>query len=359
MSTDLFASPTTQSTSTLPAAQVSTLLRAAVPELALGLWSLREVEPLSTVPHGGQRLTSCLVRWTNHCDGRTTAAQLVIKERKQVPRWADRAARLLVAAGRGHGARNRVALPYGVCRPGALVSERVFGHSMRTAVLAADGAPAAQAVGERLADWLVDLQATRLGMPPSTRRGLADALPQLVAVASTVPSASPSSPGLSALGWELQRAAADTAEQEGVVSHGDLHPGNVFLADGDVVAIDWDTAALREPAYDVGYALSQLLLSPLHAGMPLSLGVAAATRFWEAYVERGGVASGDRVGVQAARAFIQSMHFELVTYGNGRADVLDLWPRAALAVLRDGPAGLRELTATTVPARSLQTSAAR
>lgn len=144
-----------------------------------------------------------------------------------------------------------------------------------------------------------------------------------------------------------------------MVSHGDLHPGNVFLADDDVVAIDWDTAARREPAYDVGYALSQLIISPLHAGMPLHLGVAAATRFWDAYVERGGAASAPRVAVLTARAFVQSLHFELVTYGNGRADVLDLWPQAALAVLRHGPGALHALTAPSAPALSLQTSAAR
>lgn len=87
-----------------------------------------------------------------------------------------------------------MALPYGVCRPGALVSERVFGHSMRTALLTAEEVPAAQAVGERLADWLVDLQSAAVDMPPSARRGLHEALPQLVAVASTVPSTSPRRP---------------------------------------------------------------------------------------------------------------------------------------------------------------------
>ena len=47
-------------------------------------------------------------------------------------------------------------------------------------------------------------------MPPSARRGLHEALPQLVAVASTVPSTSPSSSALRELGWELQLAAGRT-----------------------------------------------------------------------------------------------------------------------------------------------------
>ena len=115
MSTDLFALPGPSHVATLTATEVSALLEAAVPELALGLWSLDAVEPLCTLPHGSLRLTSCAVRWTDHCNDLTTTAQLVVKEdRKRVPRWADRAARLLVASGRGLGSRLRVALPYGV-----------------------------------------------------------------------------------------------------------------------------------------------------------------------------------------------------------------------------------------------------
>ena len=345
MSTDLFASPTTVPSSALPATEVAALLQAAVPELALGLWSLDEVQTLSTVPHGGQRLTSCVARWTDRCVGGTVTRALVVKEdRKRVPRWADRAARLLVDGGMGAGAAHRVALPYGVCRPGALVTERVVGHSMRTAVITADDALAAERVGERLATWLLDLQAAPVAMPASSRRGLGEALPQLVEVAATVPGRSPASRGLLRLAWELQRVAQATSEQPGVVSHGDLHPGNVFLSDDQTVAIDWDTAALREPAYDVGYALSQLVVSPLRGGASLQHAVAAATRFWQTYSERGGLAQPERVAVQTARAFVQSLHFELVTYGNGRQDVLDLWPRAALAVLEHGPQGLALLT---------------
>jgi aminoglycoside phosphotransferase (APT) family kinase protein len=350
VSSDLFDAATPTTAFALPGPQVRGLLEAAVPELALGLWSLLDVQPLSTVPHGGQRLTSCVARWTDHGDGRTTTAHLIVKEdRKRVPRWADRVARQLVATGRGAGARHRVALPYGVCAPGALVSERVFGPSVRAAMVAAQDTDAAADVGERLAGWLLDLQRAPVSMRASDRRGLADALPQLVEVASTVADRPTAVRALRRLAWQLQDTATRSSEQAGVVSHGDLHPGNVFLSGEETVAIDWDTAALREPAYDVGYALTQLVVSPLRAGVPLPLGVAAACRFWETYAADGGAASPSRVAVQAARALVQSMHFELVTYGNGREDVLDLWPRAALAVLEHGPAGLAELPEVTRP----------
>lgn len=359
MSSDLFSVASPTSPSALPAGRVAELLDAAVPELALGLWSLQEVQPLSTVPHGGQRLTSCVARWTDHRDGRTTTAHLVVKEdRKRVPRWADHVARLLVEGGLGAAARSRVARPYGACAPGALVTERVFGPSVRGAMVTAPDADAAARLGERLAGWLLDLQRAPVDLPPSDRRGLGDALPQLVEVASTVADRPAAVRTLRRLAWTLQDAATSSVEQAGTASHGDLHPGNVFLDGDDTVAIDWDTAARREPAYDVGYALTQLVVSPLGAGVPLAHGVAAACRFWEAYVDGGGTAAPARVAVQAARALVQSLHFELVTYGNGREDVLDLWPRAALAVLADGPSGLAALQGVARPYAQLLTGTA-
>ncbi len=358
MSSDLFDSTAPESAGAsalaLPAERVAALLEAAVPELALGVWSLLDVQPLSTQPHGGQRLTSCIARWTDHADGSTTEAHLVVKEdRTRVPRWADHVARLLVAAGRGAGSRQRVALPYGVSASGALVTERVFGPSLRTAVAGAPDPHAAGALGARLALWLVDLQRAPLGMPASTRRGLPDALPQLVEVASTVGARPGAAAMLRRLAWRLQDAATASREQPGVVSHGDPHPGNVFLSGEQTVVIDWDTAALREPAYDVGYALTQLVVSPLGAGAPVEHGIAAARRCWAAYVEHGGTASPERVALQAARALVQSLHFELVTYANGREDVLDLWPRMALALLEHGPDGLAALPEATRSYRGL------
>lgn len=343
MHTDLFALPPVPGSPALPPEQVADLLRRAVPELALGAWTLQAVEPLRTLRHGGQRLTDCVARWTDHCDDSTRTAGLVIKqnERRDL-QWADWVARLLAREGMGAGACPRVATAYGACLPGTGICERVEGHSLQSLLLGADSPAEAAGVGERLAGWLLALQRVAVPLPTTDRRGLSEALPQLVEVADQMPGAGRP---LRRLAWELSRAAA-TPAQEPVAAHGDLHPGNVFATSGGTggtVGIDWDTAGGREPAYDVGYALAHLVISPLRAGAPLEHLLAATSAFWSSYVDGGGRATQERVAVQAARAFVQSMHFELVTYANGRRDVLDVWTRAALALLAHGPDGLQEL----------------
>ena len=126
---------------------------------------------------------------------------------------------------------------------------------------------------------------------PSDRRGLGAALPQLVELAAVL---SPER------GRELGELARRLQEAHGakqgdvVTSHGDLHPANLFLTGDAVVAIDLDTVAAREPAYDVGYAVSHLVVTSLLAGAPPEHGVAAAARLWDAYRQGGGVATEHR-----------------------------------------------------------------
>ena len=330
----------------MPGAELSGLLRRSVPELALGLWSLRTVEPLLTVPRGGQRFTACVATWTDHCARADFTAALVVKEdRKRVPRWADRAARVLTASGLGADAASRVAAPYGVCGPGALVSERVEGLSLLATVLAAPGPSAAALAAERLATWLLHLQRSGAALPSSSRRGLQEAVPQLVEVAAAVGTRASGSL-LAELAGELTASSEATTVGAALPSHGDLHPANLFLAGACTVAIDLDTVAAREPAYDVGYAVCHLVVSSLLAGAPLEHAVAAAARCWDAYRRGGGVATDERIALQAARALVQSLHFELVTYATGRAEVLELWPRAALLLLQHGRSGLDVLADT-------------
>ena len=130
--------------------ELQTLLHRAVPELAVGLWSMRDARALVTLPRGSQRFTACVLTWEDHSRGRTDCAELVVKEdRKRMPRWADRAARLLVGAGFGPGSQSQVAAPYGVCGPGVLVSERVAGLSLLTLLRNAPTATAAAVLAER------------------------------------------------------------------------------------------------------------------------------------------------------------------------------------------------------------------
>ncbi len=123
-----------------------------------------------------------------------------------------------------------------------------------------------------------------------------------------------------------------------VASHGDLHPNNLHIADDarlSVTAIDIDTAGLRRPAYDVGYAVAQMLIvswmrtDSFHAG----------ARAGQAFIRRwnlGGAPDADSVAAEVVRALLQSLHFELVTYCNGRTELLDPWLYASHLMLTAG-----------------------
>ncbi|HET6563605.1 MAG TPA: aminoglycoside phosphotransferase family protein [Marmoricola sp.] len=135
-----------------------------------------------------------------------------------------------------------------------------------------------------------------------------------------------------------------------VASHGDLHPENLFLAaDMGVTAIDVDTAGLRRPSYDVGYALAQLLiLSWLHTGS-FETGADAGARFWRHWAA-GSAVDAEAVPAEIARALVQSLHFELVTYRTGRTELINRWLHVADTVLTtDLPTALAALTEEPTP----------
>lgn len=324
-------------------ASLRALLQRAVPELATGLWSLEQAQPLLTVMRRSQRFTSCSVTWTDHVQGIMKNAQLVIKQDRRCEfYWADRAARLL-HQGFGVGAKSQVAAPFGVCAPGVLVCERVPEMSLLATLLAAETPSVAGWAAEQAATWVLDLQALDLDLPASNGRGLDACAPQLVEVAAVAGQAH--SRELSRLAQLLQRAAHDdrAGAVQLVASHGDLHPANLFVAPGAVTAIDLDTVAAREPAYDVGYAVAHLVITPWLAGGPIQHALTASGRYWDTYRLGAGPATDRRVAVQAARALVQSLHFELVTYRTDRLDLVGPYTAGALALLDHGRVGLQVL----------------
>ena len=342
MTPDLLSTAPSADTQVLPVPELAQLLHDAVPELALGLWTLEHAEALLTIPRGSQLFSSCVATWTDHMTReRVTRALVVKQDRKRTPRWADHAGRALSAAGMGPSSMYRVARPYGVCTPGVLVSERVQGLSLLAAGTAGQQVSAAARCGERLGAWVLALQQAPACFPSSSRRGLQDTVPQVVQIAAGAgtPQAGRSLGRLARLLEERTQAP----QQPEVASHGDLHPANVFTVDDSVVAIDLDTVAAREPAYDVGYAVAHLVVSPYLAGAPLALGLAAAGELWDTYRRGDGAASDERIAVQAARALVQSLHFELVTYATGRTDLVELFCTFATAMLTRGRDGLGEL----------------
>jgi hypothetical protein len=126
-----------------------------------------------------------------------------------------------------------------------------------------------------------------------------------------------------------------------VPSHGDFHPNNVFTTARLTTVIDFDTFGRREPAFDPGYAIGQLLIMSFLKTGSFAAGARAALPFWERYHQEGR-APWRRVAVQVARTFLQSLHYELCTLCNQRLVLLDLWPELIEEWLESGRASTLE-----------------
>ena len=165
--------------------------------------------------------------------------------------WAAQVGRRLEAAGMQPPATTTVARTLGA-RAGFLVCEHAPGRPWRQTV----GTSAASAASCAVGRWCAALERTPLGLPAATRRGVVEAAAHLAALdRSTLTRVGRTR------GAELQSALDEP--QPLVTSHGNLHPENLFVTDDDqptVTGIDLDTAAAREPAYDVGYGVAQLLV---------------------------------------------------------------------------------------------------
>lgn len=95
---------------------------------------------------------------------------------------------------------------------------------------------------------------------------------------------------------DLQRAAEQlgtTAHDDRVICHGDLHPFNL-LVDGDRwTLIDWSTAVLADPHYDLAFTTLMLANPPLGGPAPVraatrTIGRRLANRFLRTYSGRTG-----------------------------------------------------------------------
>ena len=126
-----------------------------------------------------------------------------------------------------------------------------------------------------------------------------------------------------------------------VASHGDLHPENLYIRAGGslaVTAIDVDTAGLRRASYDVGYALAQLLIASWMRTGSFRTGVSGALAFWDRWTGSGST-DAEAVPAEVARALVQSLHFELITYRTGRAELVQRWLGIAESMLDNGVRG--------------------
>ena len=189
------------------------------------------------------------------------------------------------------------------------------------------------------ADWLVALQALDISLPDRIQYRAADELAlhceELGAVFPDFKST------LHEIQHDIHAQLYETSGSKGatlVPSHGDLHPNNLHIADDahlSVMAIDVDTAGMRRPSYDVGYAIAQMLIVSWMRTGSLHAGAAAAEVFWRRWA-KSGAPDASAVGAESARALFQSLHFELVTYHNGRTELLLPWLAVARSMLTDG-----------------------
>ncbi len=135
-------------------------------------------------------------------------------------------------------------------------------------------------------------------------------------------------------------AAAQRLEAEAgslVPSHGDLHLDELFLAPGQqlvVTGVDLDTAGLRRPSSDVGFALAMLLVSSRMRHGSFRGGAVAGRAFWKRWAPTG--QDLEAVPAQMARSLVMSLHLELVAYRTGRDELLRPWLDIAGAAVSSG-----------------------
>jgi Phosphotransferase enzyme family len=68
--------------------------------------------------------------------------------------------------------------------------------------------------------------------------------------------------------------------------HGDYSPKNLFLYPDHVLVIDFEVAHVGDPAFDTAFLLNHLILKAIRRPELLELYLAAAKRFWRAYIDR-------------------------------------------------------------------------
>ncbi|MFN2558036.1 MAG: phosphotransferase family protein [Nitriliruptorales bacterium] len=251
-------------------------------------------------------------------DGHERRSEIVLKhDRRQRAGTVSRVLRQLRDAGLRPPAHFRVPEPLGVSTDGLLlVQEWVAGVPWADAL----GSQKADAASVRAAGWLVTLQS----LPVSA--AVCDAhLGSIRRYERELAAAHPSeAPAIRQLAARLLDSLGSGPEPA-VPSHGDLHPKNLLI-DGEVVtAVDFDTFALREPAFDVGYAIGELLIMSLLRLGEVAAGFTAAADFWLSYRERGGTAGRERVALHVGRTFLQSLHYELCVLRNSRNELLRRW----------------------------------
>lgn len=307
--------------------QAAVLARAAlmtgVPEIVSGAWRLASFRLDRLRKQRGKRIVDCVVAYEDARTGEARVDALIVKfygsDRAAA---ADRALHELWANGFRPPSPFRVPRPYGQSSEyGALLQSRIEGVSW------ADHLDAPRVELERAsaaaAEWLLRLHGSGALVPVATvDHDVAEVRRFAAELGASFP------PYERPLGALSERIAGHLGGSIPAPrpSHGDYHPKNVFLDSAGAAVIDFDTFAAREPAWDIGYGLGQLLCMSLHRSQTLQPGVEAGIAFWDHYAANADPPPWQRVSASLARTLMQSLHYELCTLANNRTGLLDLWP---------------------------------
>jgi 5-methylthioribose kinase len=87
-------------------------------------------------------------------------------------------------------------------------------------------------------------------------------------------------------GPRLQQLIDSLATNRRCLVHGDFSPKNLLVWPGEVMLIDFEVGHFGDPAFDLGFFLTHLLLKSIWAGERGGEYQQLAARFWETYQER-------------------------------------------------------------------------
>lgn len=297
------------------------LLARVIPEVRLGKWRLLSFHTKKIQHHHRKRIIKGLMVYQNGEDTATQTAEIIVKVY-----GSDRGGKALETlkqlwrAGFCSPAKYRVPRPYGYLpQEGALLQATAPGTSWADLMRTDD--PFLMTGSARTSAWLLHLQRSGLSGESKGGDGAVESVQRWCQELTTI--FPEHAQRLESVSERLVLALqADVIPL--VPSHGDYHPMNIFLTPTLTTVIDFDTFALREPAFDVGYAIGQLLIMSYFQIGAFDQGTKAALAFWDRY-RTSGQAHWNRVAIQIARTFLQSLHYELYTLHNNRLELFDLW----------------------------------
>lgn len=170
----------------------------------------------------------------------------------------------------------------------------------------------------RVADWLARMHRVRPPPFPVDRELRVLRRPDRL-IDELVEALPSHGPRIARLGEAIRAARERVARlpQPPVLLHGDLHPGNLFVDDAHVTAIDFDHAAVGDPATELAYLSTQLELPALRAGDAAAI---ARDRSFgrvlrESYQDRMPLAReglGARLAGTRALVLLESLHYDVV-----------------------------------------------